>query len=136
MVSKGAIGAIRRYTAALPSVALEKSLPMLGRRYTVQQRLMSVVVKAAEYSLVGIGCGALGQGIANSRLYSAPRSLHPSLYPRAPRPANLRGPVTSPLQNRGLRGWNSPCRALPAQLARQTIAPPSPSHAQVLRPWH
>jgi len=64
VASGGILGAIRKYTTSLPSSMFEKSIPG-ARVFTVSQRLMCVVVKFLEYSLIGIACGAVGQSLTN-----------------------------------------------------------------------
>ena len=78
--------------AKVPSAVLEASPPG-GPRYTTPARLACLGVKAGEYSLAGMACGAVGQGVANGlmalkRSVSASRAAaagapppHPGLTP-------------------------------------------------------
>ena len=55
---------LQRLLAKVPSAAFAPSQP--GRRYSGSARLACFGVKFAEYSLAGIICGLVGQGIANA----------------------------------------------------------------------
>ena len=55
---------LQRLLAKVPSAAFAPSQP--GRRYSGGARLACFGVKFAEYSLAGIICGLVGQGIANA----------------------------------------------------------------------
>lgn len=57
--------ALQRWLAKVPAAALEASTKGV-REYTVGQRMACLGVKFLEYSLAGIVCGFIGQGIANS----------------------------------------------------------------------
>eukprot|EP00887_Chlorella_sp_A99_P005252 scaffold1.g5252.t1 len=50
----------------LPSAMFEASQP--GRKYTFADRAACYVVKGLEYSLAGIACGFVGQGVANGMM--------------------------------------------------------------------
>lgn len=60
--SAGATG-LKGYLGRLPSAMFEAS--QRGRKYTLPDRAACWVVKALEYSLAGIACGFVGQGMAN-----------------------------------------------------------------------
>ena len=55
---------MQRLLAGVPSAVFAPSQP--GRRYGPVSRLACVGVKFLEYSLAGIVCGLVGQGIANA----------------------------------------------------------------------
>ncbi len=57
--------AFQRWLATIPSAVFEASVPGV-RMYTPLQRVSCLGVKFLEYSLAGMVCGLLGQGIANS----------------------------------------------------------------------
>jgi hypothetical protein len=57
--------ALSRWLAGVPSAVFEASIPGV-RRYTLGSRVACLGVKFLEYSLAGIVCGLIGQGIANS----------------------------------------------------------------------
>ena len=56
--------ALKRWLATIPSAALEASTPGV-RTYKTSARVACVFVKFLEYSLAGIACGLVGQGVAN-----------------------------------------------------------------------
>ena len=60
-------GGIQKLLANVPSAVFAPSLPGAAR-YTLGQRLSCLVVKFLEYSLAGIVCGLIGQGIANAAM--------------------------------------------------------------------
>ncbi|KAI3433810.1 hypothetical protein D9Q98_003614 [Chlorella vulgaris] len=55
---------LKKLLGRLPSAVFQKSLP--GRRFTILERGGTFVKLGLEYSLAGIVCGFIGQGIANS----------------------------------------------------------------------
>ncbi|KAK9823760.1 hypothetical protein WJX72_005247 [[Myrmecia] bisecta] len=61
--SAGATG-WRRALSKVPSAVFEASEP--GKRYSAPARVACLGVKFLEYSLAGMACGLVGQGIANS----------------------------------------------------------------------
>ncbi|CAD7703790.1 unnamed protein product [Ostreobium quekettii] len=56
---------LMRWWARLPSAVFEKSIPNV-RKYTLADRVACFLVKGIEYSIVGLCCGFVGQGVANS----------------------------------------------------------------------
>lgn len=60
----GAAG-IQKLLANVPSAMFEASVPGV-KQYSVGSRLACLLVKFCEYSLAGITCGFIGQGLANS----------------------------------------------------------------------
>lgn len=56
---------IRRWLGRLPSAVFESSIAGV-REYTVMDRIACYFVKGIEYGIVGMGCGFVGQGAANS----------------------------------------------------------------------
>ena len=64
---------IRRAAAKCPSAVLEASVPG-ARPYSVAQRTGCLFVKFGEYSLAGMGCGLIGQSVANGMM-AAKRAL-------------------------------------------------------------
>uniref|UniRef100_A0A7S3QST0 Uncharacterized protein n=1 Tax=Dunaliella tertiolecta TaxID=3047 RepID=A0A7S3QST0_DUNTE len=65
---------LQKQLAKVPSAVFEASVPGM-KQYTVGNRLACLMVKFGEYSLAGISCGLVGQGIANS-LMNLKRSIH------------------------------------------------------------
>eukprot|EP01023_Acetabularia_acetabulum_P053497 TRINITY_DN5991_c4_g1_i2.p1 TRINITY_DN5991_c4_g1~~TRINITY_DN5991_c4_g1_i2.p1 ORF type:complete len:411 (-),score=61.49 TRINITY_DN5991_c4_g1_i2:2157-3338(-) len=59
---------LSRLLQQVPSAVFAPSVPG-GRHFTVGGRLACLVVKGLEYSLAGLFCGFVGQGIANSCMY-------------------------------------------------------------------
>lgn len=51
--------------AGIPSAALEAGIPGI-KEFSLTSRILCPFVKFLEYSLAGITCGLLGQGVANS----------------------------------------------------------------------
>lgn len=70
------IAPIRRAAAQVPSAVLEASVPG-ARPYTIAQRSGCLLVKFGEYSLAGMGCGLIGQSVANG-LMAAKRKFSES----------------------------------------------------------
>ena len=63
-----ACAGLQRALVRVPSAVFEPSLP--GHpRYTLGNRIACVGVKFLEYSLAGIACGLIGQGIANGLMH-------------------------------------------------------------------
>eukprot|EP00879_Flechtneria_rotunda_P008260 GHRR01008653.1.p1 GENE.GHRR01008653.1~~GHRR01008653.1.p1 ORF type:complete len:418 (+),score=173.82 GHRR01008653.1:222-1475(+) len=65
---------LQRWLSTIPSAALEASQKGV-REYTVGARFACLGVKFLEYSLAGICCGFIGQGLANS-LMLLKRQIH------------------------------------------------------------
>ncbi|KAI7841113.1 hypothetical protein COHA_005338 [Chlorella ohadii] len=59
-----AVSGLKRYLGGLPSAVFQKSQP--GRKWGVGDRAATYVKLGLEYSLAGIVCGFIGQGLANS----------------------------------------------------------------------
>lgn len=75
-VSRAAMSAspLAKWLATIPSAVFEASVPGV-KTYGLAQRVACIGVKFCEYSLAGITCGLLGQGLANS-LMMAKRHFH------------------------------------------------------------
>ena len=58
---------LQRALAGVPSAVFEPNRP--GARYGAGARVACVGVKFLEYSLAGMVCGFVGQGIANQLMY-------------------------------------------------------------------
>lgn len=58
---------LRRAASRVPSAVLEANVPG-ARPYTVGQRAGCLAVKFGEYSLAGMGCGLIGQSVANAMM--------------------------------------------------------------------
>lgn len=58
-------GPLKKWLATIPSAVFEASVPGV-KTFNVGQRIACLGVKFLEYSLAGITCGLLGQGLANS----------------------------------------------------------------------
>lgn len=56
---------LQKWLSKVPSAVFEASIPGV-RKYTVGSRVACLGVKFCEYSLAGIVCGFIGQGMANS----------------------------------------------------------------------
>lgn len=67
--------AINKALAGIPSAVFERSIPGI-RKYKVGARVACIGVKFLEYSLAGMTCGLIGQGIANAAMM-ARRSQNP-----------------------------------------------------------
>ncbi|KAG2423210.1 hypothetical protein HXX76_015467 [Chlamydomonas incerta] len=65
---------LKKWLATIPSAVFEASVPGV-KTYNVGQRVACLGVKFLEYSLAGITCGLLGQGLANS-LMLLKRQVH------------------------------------------------------------
>ncbi|GFR48372.1 hypothetical protein Agub_g10262 [Astrephomene gubernaculifera] len=65
---------LQKWLATIPSAVFEASVPGL-KSYGVGQRVACLGVKFLEYSLAGICCGLIGQGLANS-LMMLRRQMH------------------------------------------------------------
>ena len=63
-----AVTGLQRILSRVPSAVFESSLPG-HHKYTVPNRVACVGVKFLEYSLAGIVCGLVGQGIANGIMH-------------------------------------------------------------------
>lgn len=63
---KVAASGLRRWASQLPSAVFEKS--GAGRRYTLSDRVGCYVARAMEYSLAGMACGIVGQGVASGMM--------------------------------------------------------------------
>eukprot|EP00210_Caulerpa_lentillifera_P003545 g3381.t1 len=59
---------LSKYIAKLPSAMFEANLKGV-REYTLSQRIVSFFYKGLLYSVVGSGCGLVGQGMANSLMH-------------------------------------------------------------------
>eukprot|EP01025_Chloroclados_australasicus_P039521 TRINITY_DN4094_c0_g1_i1.p1 TRINITY_DN4094_c0_g1~~TRINITY_DN4094_c0_g1_i1.p1 ORF type:complete len:435 (+),score=36.43 TRINITY_DN4094_c0_g1_i1:90-1307(+) len=59
---------LQKLLQKVPSAIFAPSVPG-GRHYTIEGRLACFLVKGLEYSLAGMTCGFVGQGIANSCMY-------------------------------------------------------------------
>ncbi|KAF6253674.1 hypothetical protein COO60DRAFT_1545566 [Scenedesmus sp. NREL 46B-D3] len=66
--------AMQKWLAGIPSAAMEASIKGV-RQYTLGSRFACLGVKFLEYSLAGIVCGFIGQGVANS-LMLLKRKIH------------------------------------------------------------
>lgn len=55
----------QKFMAGIPSAALEAGIPGI-KEFSLTSRLLCPFIKFLEYSLAGITCGLLGQGVANS----------------------------------------------------------------------
>lgn len=66
-VSRAAMSAspLKKWLSTIPSAVFEASVPGV-KSFSVLQRASCLGVKFLEYSLAGITCGLLGQGLANS----------------------------------------------------------------------
>lgn len=53
---------LRRWSSQLPSAVFEKSV---DKKYTFSDRVGCYIARGLEYSLAGIVCGFVGQGIAS-----------------------------------------------------------------------
>ncbi|KAL4432467.1 hypothetical protein ABPG77_001766 [Micractinium sp. CCAP 211/92] len=62
--AKESLSGLKRLLNRLPSAVFEKSMP--GRRFTLGDRATTYVKLGLEYSLAGIVCGFIGQGVANA----------------------------------------------------------------------
>lgn len=67
---------LQRWLETVPSAVFAPSVPGV-RKYSALNRLSCLLVKFCEYSLAGIACGAIGQGMANG-LMAAKRHFHGS----------------------------------------------------------
>lgn len=56
---------LQKFMAGIPSAALEAGIPGI-KEFSLTSRILCPFVKFLEYSLAGITCGLLGQGVANS----------------------------------------------------------------------
>ena len=56
---------IQKLLAGVPSAVFEASIPGV-KSFTVGSRVACIGVKFLEYSLAGVVCGFIGQGMANS----------------------------------------------------------------------
>ncbi|GLI61148.1 hypothetical protein VaNZ11_003432 [Volvox africanus] len=65
---------LKKWLATIPSAVFEASVPGV-KKYSLTQRVACLGVKFLEYSLAGICCGLIGQGLANS-LMMLRRQLH------------------------------------------------------------
>ena len=63
---KVAASGLRRWASQLPSGVFEKS--GAGRKYRFSDRVGCYVARAMEYSLAGMACGIVGQGIASGMM--------------------------------------------------------------------
>ena len=63
---KVAASGLRRWATQLPSGVFEKS--SAGRKYSITDRVGCYVARAMEYSLAGMACGVVGQGIASGMM--------------------------------------------------------------------
>ena len=59
--------AIQKMLSGVPSAVFERSIPGV-RKYNLGSRFACVGVKFLEYSLAGMTCGLIGQGIANAAM--------------------------------------------------------------------
>lgn len=69
--------------AGVPSAVFEPNRP--GARYSTGARIACIGVKFLEYSLAGMVCGFVGQGIANQLMYLKCAASHPPTPPPTPR---------------------------------------------------
>eukprot|EP00197_Chlamydomonas_leiostraca_P015215 CAMPEP_0202886002 /NCGR_PEP_ID=MMETSP1391-20130828/41951_1 /ASSEMBLY_ACC=CAM_ASM_000867 /TAXON_ID=1034604 /ORGANISM="Chlamydomonas leiostraca, Strain SAG 11-49" /LENGTH=362 /DNA_ID=CAMNT_0049569265 /DNA_START=170 /DNA_END=1260 /DNA_ORIENTATION=+ len=69
-VSRAAMstGWLAKALSKVPSAFFEASVPGI-KKFSVANRLTCLLVKFCEYSLAGITCGLIGQGIANSLMH-------------------------------------------------------------------
>ncbi|GIL81612.1 hypothetical protein Vretimale_1224 [Volvox reticuliferus] len=65
---------LKKWLATIPSAVFEASVPGV-KTYSLAQRVACLGVKFLEYSLAGICCGLIGQGLANS-LMTLRRQMH------------------------------------------------------------
>jgi hypothetical protein len=65
--AKAGQSALTKWLASVPAAALEANVPGV-RSYSFGQRMSCLGVKFLEYSLAGIVCGFIGQGIANGAM--------------------------------------------------------------------
>ena len=66
-ISRVVAVAIQKALAGVPSAVFERSIPGV-RKYSIGSRFACVGVKFLEYSLAGMTCGLIGQGIANAAM--------------------------------------------------------------------
>lgn len=59
------VAGFQRALAKVPSAVFQASVPGV-QKYTIANRAACLLVKFGEYSLAGIFCGFVGQGVANS----------------------------------------------------------------------
>lgn len=64
--ARESVSGLKRLLGRLPSAVFEKSTP--GRKFTPANRAGTFVKLGLEYSLAGIICGFVGQGVANSMM--------------------------------------------------------------------
>lgn len=57
---------LRRWSSQLPSAVFERSQP--GKKFTLSDRAGCYVARGLEYSLAGMVCGIVGQGIASGMM--------------------------------------------------------------------
>ena len=57
---------LRRWSSRLPSAMFERSQP--GRKYSLSDRAGCYVARGLEYSLAGMACGIVGQGVASGMM--------------------------------------------------------------------
>lgn len=72
-LSSKVVEPLRRAAARVPSAVLEANVPG-SKPYTASQRAGCLAVKFGEYSLAGMGCGLVGQSVANAMM-AAKRAL-------------------------------------------------------------
>lgn len=65
-ISRGPLGKLRLWGASVPAAMFEKSTG--GRKYTFSDRAGCFVARGLEYSLAGIICGVIGQGVASGMM--------------------------------------------------------------------
>ncbi|KAI8462697.1 MAG: hypothetical protein J3K34DRAFT_455167 [Monoraphidium minutum] len=75
MAVKG--GPLAKWLATVPSAMFEASIPGV-KTYKPSARIACVFVKFLEYSLAGIACGLVGQGVANSLMHAKRHFAGPS----------------------------------------------------------
>ncbi|KAL4437045.1 hypothetical protein ABPG75_004184 [Micractinium tetrahymenae] len=74
--ARESVSGLKRLLNRLPSAVFEKSMP--GCKFAVGDRVATYVKLGLEYSLAGIVCGFIGQGIANSMMLLKRRYAGPS----------------------------------------------------------
>jgi hypothetical protein len=79
------VAAIQKALSGVPSAVFERSIPGV-RSYGVGSRFACVGVKFLEYSLAGMVCGLIGQGIANTAMMARRRQNPDAEYTVDPPP--------------------------------------------------
>ena len=69
--------ALRRWSSQLPSAVFEKST---DKKYTISDRFGCFIARGLEYSLAGIVCGFVGQGIASGLMVAKCVIFIPLIY--------------------------------------------------------